>query len=85
MSRRRGSCQGPPAAGHGEEEAGPGAAGPAGPDAGAAGPRGGELAQGAGEEADPGVVADRLRRRCWLCLLPLFFFVSLSNLGVNIN
>jgi len=85
VSRRRGSWQGPPAAGHGEEEAGPGAAGPAGPDAGAAGPRGGDLAQGAGEEADPGVVADRLRRRCWLCLLPLFFFVSLSNLGVNIN
>lgn len=49
------------AAGHGEEEAGAGAAGPAGPDAGAARPRGGELAQGAGEEADAGVVPDRLR------------------------
>ena len=77
MSRRRGSWQGPPVAGHGEEEAGLGAAGPAGPDAGAAGPRGGDFAQGAGEEADPGVVADRLRRRCWLCSLLLFVFSCL--------
>ena len=56
-----------PPAGHGEEEAGPGAAGPAGPDAGDARPRGGGLAQGAGQEADPGVVPVRLRSRCLLC------------------
>lgn len=56
------------AAGHGEEEADPGAAGSAGPDAGDARPRGGGLAQGAGEEADPGVVPARLRSRCLLAL-----------------